>query len=118
MLQRSDRDLIRWCGEQGTGVLATVLWRTGCSPSDLGGTAFAPGDFRGHEGGEAWEAMFRPDPARSQPRARRRARPVADRLGCTLAQLVLAWTAAQPGGTAAIAGSRNPRHVRSNAAAR
>ena len=30
---------------------------------------------------------------------------------------MLAWTAAQPGVTAAIAGSRNPEHVRSNAAA-
>jgi len=33
-------------------------------------------------------------------------RPVADRLGCTLAQLVLAWTAAPARVTAAIAGSR------------
>ena len=35
----------------------------------------------------------------------------------TPAQLALAWNVAQPGVTAAIAGSRNPDHVRSNAAA-
>ena len=44
-------------------------------------------------------------------------RPIAQRLGITLAQLALAWNVAQPGVTAAIAGSRNPDHVRSNAVA-
>lgn len=44
-------------------------------------------------------------------------RPIAERLGLTLAQLALAWTVHQPGVTAAIAGSRNPEHVRENAAA-
>ena len=44
-------------------------------------------------------------------------RPIAERLAITLAQLALAWNVAQPGVTAAIAGSRNPDHVRSNAAA-
>jgi aryl-alcohol dehydrogenase-like predicted oxidoreductase len=44
-------------------------------------------------------------------------RPVAERLGIKLAQLALAWNVHQPGVTAAIAGSRNPDHVRSNAAA-
>ena len=42
---------------------------------------------------------------------------VAERIGVTTAQLALAWNAAQPGVTSAIAGSRNPDHVRSNAAA-
>ena len=44
-------------------------------------------------------------------------RPIAERLGITLAQLTLAWTIHQPGVTAAIAGSRNPEHVRENASA-
>ena len=44
-------------------------------------------------------------------------RPIADRLGITLSQLALAWTFHQPGATSAIAGSRNPTHVRENAAA-
>jgi aryl-alcohol dehydrogenase-like predicted oxidoreductase len=35
----------------------------------------------------------------------------------TVAQLALAWTFHQPGVTAAIAGSRNPDHVRQNAGA-
>jgi aryl-alcohol dehydrogenase-like predicted oxidoreductase len=44
-------------------------------------------------------------------------RPIAGRLGVTLAQLALAWVFHQPGVTAAIAGSRNREHVRQNAAA-
>jgi aryl-alcohol dehydrogenase-like predicted oxidoreductase len=35
----------------------------------------------------------------------------------SLAQLALAWNVHQPGVTSAIAGSRNPDHVRSNAEA-
>ena len=46
-----------------------------------------------------------------------RLRPVAERVGCTLAQLALAWNVHQPGVTSAIAGSRNAEHVRANALA-
>ena len=44
-------------------------------------------------------------------------RPIAERLACTLGQLALAWNVHQPGVTSAIAGSRNPDHVRANAEA-
>jgi aryl-alcohol dehydrogenase-like predicted oxidoreductase len=46
-----------------------------------------------------------------------RLRPVADGVGVSLAEFALAWNVAQPGVTAAIAGSRNARHVRANARA-
>ena len=36
-------------------------------------------------------------------------RPIAERLGITMAQLALAWNVAQPGVTSAIAGSRERR---------
>ncbi|HSJ50517.1 MAG TPA: aldo/keto reductase, partial [Actinomycetota bacterium] len=44
-------------------------------------------------------------------------RPIAERLGVSLAQLALAWNVHQPGVTSAIAGSRDRDHVISNAAA-
>jgi aryl-alcohol dehydrogenase-like predicted oxidoreductase len=44
-------------------------------------------------------------------------RKIADRLGATVAQVALAWVWHQPGVTSAIAGSRNPSHVRQNAGA-
>jgi aryl-alcohol dehydrogenase-like predicted oxidoreductase len=46
-----------------------------------------------------------------------RLRPIAARLDISLAQLALAWNVHQPGVTSAIAGSRDPGHVRSNAEA-
>ena len=44
-------------------------------------------------------------------------RPIAERLDATVAQVAIAWVLQQPGVTAAIAGSRDGRHVHENAAA-
>jgi myo-inositol catabolism protein IolS len=44
-------------------------------------------------------------------------RPIAERLGATVAQVAIAWLLHQPGVTAAIAGSGKGRHVRENAEA-
>lgn len=44
-------------------------------------------------------------------------RPIAARLGATVAQVAIAWVLHQPGVTAAIAGSRNGSHVLENAEA-
>jgi myo-inositol catabolism protein IolS len=42
-------------------------------------------------------------------------RPIAERLGATVAQVAIAWVLHQPGVAAAITGSRNGGHVRENA---
>jgi aryl-alcohol dehydrogenase-like predicted oxidoreductase len=44
-------------------------------------------------------------------------RPVAARLGCTLPDMVLAWTAEQPGITSVLFGATSPEQVVENAAA-
>jgi aryl-alcohol dehydrogenase-like predicted oxidoreductase len=113
MLNRSDAELIRWCGEKGVGVVSygplAFGLLTGAITRD---TRFVAGDWRG-EGPD--EGPFA-DLDRSLT-AVDRLRPVAERVGCTLGQLALAWTVRQPGVTAAIAGSRNSNHVRANAEA-
>jgi aryl-alcohol dehydrogenase-like predicted oxidoreductase len=43
-------------------------------------------------------------------------RPIAARLGVTVAQIAIAWVLHQPGVSAAIAGSRDGSHVAENAA--
>lgn len=43
--------------------------------------------------------------------------PVADKHGCTMAQLVIAWTVSQPGLTHALVGARTPEQARDNAGA-
>ena len=116
MLRLEDRDLIRWCGEQGTGVLSygplAYGLLTGAVTSE---TRFDRGDFRG--GDEEGGSLFVPGNRERNLAFVEALRPIAERLGITLPQLALAWNVAQPGVTAAIAGSRNPDHVRSNAAA-
>lgn len=44
-------------------------------------------------------------------------KPLADRAGCTLAQLAIAWVLAQPGITSAIVGASRPEQLRETAAA-
>jgi aryl-alcohol dehydrogenase-like predicted oxidoreductase len=114
MLRLEDRDLIGWCGEQGTGVLSYGPLAYGLLTGAItSATRFDEGDFRGgeEEGGSLFARGNRADNLALVDGLR----PIAERLGITLAQLVLAWNVAQPGVTAAIAGSRNPDHVRSNA---
>jgi aryl-alcohol dehydrogenase-like predicted oxidoreductase len=113
MLVRENAELIRWCGQQEIGVvtygpLAFGLL-TGAITAD---TRFPPGDWRGEKQDDGPFA----DLARSLDVVDR-VRPVAERIGCTMSQLALAWNVHQPGVTAAIAGSRNSAHVRANAAA-
>jgi aryl-alcohol dehydrogenase-like predicted oxidoreductase len=113
MLVLDDRDLIRWCGERGIGVLAYGPLAYGLLAGAISAeTTFARGDHRSHRaelfgGANRTRSLAVVDAMR----------PIAERLSVTLAQLALAWTARQPGVTSAIAGSRDPAHVRANAAA-
>jgi aryl-alcohol dehydrogenase-like predicted oxidoreductase len=113
MLNREHAELIRWCGEQGVGVVSygplAFGLLTGAVTAD---TRFPPGDWRGEKQSEGPFADLT-----GSLEVVDRLRPVAERLGCSLAQLALAWNVHQPGVTSAIAGSRNPAHVRTNAAA-
>ena len=113
MIVRENAELIRWCGDQGIGVVSYGPLASGLlSGAITAATRFPPGDWRGEKQDEG--------PFADLPRSLEvvdRIRPVAERLGCTLSQLALAWNVQQPGVTAAIAGSRNAAHVRANAAA-
>ena len=118
MLHLDDRELIRWCGETGTGVLSYGPLAYGLLTGAIGpDTTFSPGDFRGAAGWDAYDEMFKPGKIERSLDVLGAIRSVADRLGLTVSQLALAWNFHQPGVTAAIAGSRNPEHVRSNAGA-
>jgi aryl-alcohol dehydrogenase-like predicted oxidoreductase len=44
-------------------------------------------------------------------------RPIAERHGVSIAQVVIAWTISQPGITAALCGAHNPQQAAENAAA-
>jgi aryl-alcohol dehydrogenase-like predicted oxidoreductase len=112
MLDRRHADLIRWCGEQGVGVVSygplAYGLLTGAITRD---TTFEEGDWRGRA--EEDDGPF--GDLDGSLATVERLRPVAERLGCTPAQMALAWNVHQPGVTAAIAGSRSADHTRSNA---
>jgi aryl-alcohol dehydrogenase-like predicted oxidoreductase len=121
MLRRDQIDLVAWCGGHGIGVVSYGPLAFGLLTGAItAATTFPEGDWRG-QGGEPDDPdevdLFDPD---ILPRALDlvdRLRPIAQGLDTTLPQLALAWNVHQPGVTSAIAGSRNPEHVRANAAA-
>jgi aryl-alcohol dehydrogenase-like predicted oxidoreductase len=113
LLVRGDAKLIAWCGDQGTGVVTYSPLAAGLLTGALSReTAFADGDWRAGE-----ESLFSPGALGRNLAVVKGLRPIAEGLGISVSQLSLAWNVAQPGVTSAIAGSRNPEHVRSNAAA-
>lgn len=116
MISLQDRELIRWCGAQGTGVVAYGPLGFGILTGRIAEhTVFAPEDWR--SGTSEDPGPFEPKVLRTSLGIVEGMRPVAERLGITVAQLALAWNFHQPGVTSAIAGSRQADHVRQNAAA-
>ncbi len=111
LLAVDDRDLIRWCGDSGIGVVSYSPLGVGFLTGRFT-RAQADGidDWRSRE--EDWSSPARLDQVFAVVDGMR---PVAERLGITMAQLALAWNLAQPGVTAAITGSRNGEHMRQNA---
>ena len=114
MVTLEDRELIAWCGQVGVGVISYSPLGAGLLTGAIGpDTTFAHGDWRLTEG----QNLFGPEHLPRHLALLEALRPIAERLGIGLAQLALAWNIAQAGVTAAIAGSRNPTHVRANAQA-
>jgi aryl-alcohol dehydrogenase-like predicted oxidoreductase len=112
LVHLDDRELIRWCGEVGIGVL---------SYSPLG-AGLLTGSLRREDAEriDDWRASDGLTSAGHLDRAFALVdgmRPMAERLGVSVPQLALAWNWQQPGVTSAIAGSRDAEHTRSNAAA-
>jgi aryl-alcohol dehydrogenase-like predicted oxidoreductase len=106
-------DLIRWCGEQGIGVISYaplgygVFRETIPSQEDLVRLLYAV-DGTERRGTPLELATFE---------LLQDVHTIAARLGVPVSHLALAWNVQQPGVTWAIAGSKNPVHIRENAAA-
>jgi aryl-alcohol dehydrogenase-like predicted oxidoreductase len=114
MLALEDRDLIRWCGEQSTGVVSYGPLGFGLLTGAISREqAMSASDWRRTEDdGPFTDEKLDRDLAIVQA-----LRPIAEQQEITVAQLALAWNVAQPGVTSAIAGSRDPDHARDNAGA-
>jgi aryl-alcohol dehydrogenase-like predicted oxidoreductase len=122
LIHQDDRaELLPWLARQGAGYLAYAPLGFGLLTGALGPEAtFHPGDWRGRQrAGSSEEGVGPFSPGNFEWNLERveRLRSVAERLGIPVSTLALAWAVHQEGVTAAIAGSRNAAHVRSNAAA-
>jgi aryl-alcohol dehydrogenase-like predicted oxidoreductase len=120
LVRRADAEsgLLGWLAERGIGYLAYsplgAGMLTGAVTAD---TVFAEHDWRSGKTGEEQPDHFRPENlAAGVERVGHLAR-IAERLGTSVGALALRWVIEQPGVTAAIAGTRNPRHVHDNASA-
>jgi aryl-alcohol dehydrogenase-like predicted oxidoreductase len=110
LLRREAEKLIQWCATQGIGVFTYGSLAYGILTTSRHS---APND----DGGDWYKDLFAASQmAETRPKLAQLAS-IASEVGCTPGQLALAWTANQPGVTAALAGSKNPVHIRENAAA-
>jgi aryl-alcohol dehydrogenase-like predicted oxidoreductase len=77
-----------------------------------------PGDSRGTLAGYEWlRSRYEGESASRNIAKVRRLAPIADELGCTLAQLAIAWCLANPHVSTVITGASRPEQVTENMAA-
>jgi aryl-alcohol dehydrogenase-like predicted oxidoreductase len=103
-------DLVPYCLEHGKSILAySPLQRGLLTGKYAPGHVFAKGDHRAENEFFADESIRRVNAFLDE------IRPIADGHRATLTQLVIAWTIAQPGITAALVGARDAAQARANA---
>jgi len=117
MLWQERMALVDASRKNGTGVLAYGPLAFGLlTGSFTPKTRFPDDDWRsGKHGLRAYDQLFAPGRLDANLKVVDALKPVARRLGVSLAQLALAWVLHQPGITGVIAGSRSALHVRENA---
>jgi aryl-alcohol dehydrogenase-like predicted oxidoreductase len=112
-LSRREDATIAWCAENGVGTVVYSPLEMGLLSGKIGRDyTFAPGDERPRS--NPW---FKPANLDRVHAALAPLRPIAQDKGCSLAQLMLAATIAQPGITAVLVGARNAAQSADNARA-
>lgn len=109
--RQAEKELIPYCAEQEITVLAYSSLAQGLLTGKFGENhQFEEGDHRSKN------KLFQGENYQRALQAIEKLRPIAQRKGCSLAQLALAWLIAQPQ-TCAIAGARNAQQALGNAQA-
>jgi aryl-alcohol dehydrogenase-like predicted oxidoreductase len=107
-----EADVVPYCLEQNISILAYSPLERGLLTGKMQpGHIFQEGDHR------AGLYFFRDDNIQMTNAFLEKIRPIAEKKGVTLAQLVLRWTIQQPGITIALAGARNEKQSTENAGA-
>ncbi len=116
MLHReAERDILPHCAQHNIGTLTYMSLEQGLLTGKIGmDRQFAAGEFRSNT---AWNEWFIPANRQRVLNLLASWQDLTNKYHCTLAQLVIAWTAAQPGVTHVLAGARNPAQLSENAKA-
>jgi methylglyoxal reductase len=116
MLHReAEREILPHCERHQIATLTYMSLEQGLLTGKIGmDRVFAPTEFRANA---AWNDWYIPANRRRVLDLLASWKPLTDQYACTLAQLVIAWTAAQPGVTHVLAGGRNLAQVTENAKA-
>lgn len=114
MLYRSpENDILPFCAKQQVATLTYMSLEQGLLTGKVGmDRVFSPGEFRNSA---AWNPWYLPANRKRVLDLLADWKDLTDKYGCTLAQLVIAWTAAQPGVTHVLCGGRNVQQVAENA---
>ena len=104
--------ILEYCRRQNIAVLAYSPLANGLLTGKIGpDRQFGPGDLR------KANPRFRRDNIEKVNGTLEQLRPLAESHRASIAQLVIAWTCAQPGMTCVLCGARNPQQAIENAAA-
>ena len=116
MLHReAERDILPYCAQHNLATLTYMSLEQGLLTGKIGmDRVFQPGEFRSNT---FWNDWLIPVNRRRVLDLLASWRDLTDKYACTLSQLVIAWTAAQPGVTHVLAGGRNIAQVTENAKA-
>jgi methylglyoxal reductase len=116
MLHReAEKDILPFCARQNLATLTYMSLEQGLLTGKIGmDRVFSPGEFRNNA---QWNDWLIPANRKRVLNLLGSWKDLTDKYGCTLSQLVIAWTAAQPGVTHVLAGGRNLAQVTENAKA-
>ena len=116
MLSREpEREMLPFCAKHSVASLTYMSLEQGLLTGKIGmDHVFKDGEFRSNPG---WFPWLLPDNRHRVLDLLAGWQGICERHGCTLSQLVLAWTLAQPGVTHVLAGARKLHHIRETAAA-
>jgi methylglyoxal reductase len=116
MLHReAEQDILPYCAQHNIGTLTYMSLEQGLLTGKISmDRQFAPEEFHSNS---AWNDWLIPVNRRRVLDLLASWQDLTDKYHCTLSQLVIAWTAAQPGVTHVLAGARNLTQLSENAKA-
>jgi methylglyoxal reductase len=110
-----EKDILPFCAQNKVATLTYMSLEQGLLTGKVGmDRVFQPTEFRSNT---FWNPWYIPVNRRRVLDLLASWKPLTDKYRCTLSQLVLAWTAAQPGVTHVLCGTRNLAQLNDNAKA-